>query len=177
MDWLRPDWPAPPRVRAVSTLRSGGVSVPPYASLNLGDHVGDAPAAVAQNRKLLQDALGLRKPPAWLRQVHGVDVVDAMYALDEPVADAAFTQAANTPCVVMTADCLPVLLCDRQGQVVAAAHAGWRGLLDGVIEATVNKMAVAAEEIMAWLGPAEWEAVAMSLRVASSGISCSTSAA
>lgn len=154
MDLLTPDWPAPARVRAVSTLRGGGVSLPPYASLNLGDHVGDDEAAVTQNRNLLQDAIGLRKSPAWLRQVHGVEVVDANFALDEPVADAAFTRTPNTPCVVMTADCLPVLLCDSEGQVVAAAHAGWRGLLDGVIEATAEKMVVAAEDILVWLGPA-----------------------
>lgn len=150
--FLVPDWPAPQRVRALSTTRTGGVSAAPYASLNLGDHVGDDPAAVAENRRRLGRYLPV--VPAWLRQVHGVTVVDAGAAAVDCEADAAFARQPETVCVVMTADCLPVLFCDRAGTVVAAAHAGWRGLAGGVLEATVSAMGVPTGELMAWLGPA-----------------------
>jgi polyphenol oxidase len=152
--WITPEWPAPPTVRALSTLRGGGMSVIPYASLNLGDHVGDAPAAVAGNRRRLMAAAGLPAEPAWLSQVHGVRVAD----LDAPgprgPADAALTRAAGRICAILTADCLPVLLAARSGAAVAAAHAGWRGLAAGVIEATVRALAVPPAELIAWLGPA-----------------------
>ncbi|MBI2305704.1 MAG: peptidoglycan editing factor PgeF [Rhodocyclales bacterium] len=151
--WFVPDWPLPPGVRALQTTRCGGVSGAPWASFNLGDHVGDAPAAVAANRARLGAALPA--PLTWLAQVHGV----AVAMLDEqpaavPVADAAVARGAGKVCAVMTADCLPLLLCDRRGSVVAAAHAGWRGLVAGVIEATVAAMRVPAAELSAWLGPA-----------------------
>lgn len=149
-----PDWPAPARVRAVSATRQGGVSSPPYDSLNLAGHVGDDPIYVAENRRRLAAAAGLSAEPAWLDQVHG-SVVVAAETVDAPVAaDAAWTRASGRACVVMTADCLPVLLCDRAGAVVAAAHAGWRGLAGGVIAATVAAMQVPPAELMAWLGPA-----------------------
>lgn len=152
---ITPDWPAPARVRAAATTRVGGVSSRPYASLNLGAHVGDDPAAVAENRRRLGQALGLGQAPAWLDQVHGCDVADAdVPATAVPVADAAVARARGHACVVMTADCLPVLFCDRAGSVVAAAHAGWRGLAAGVLEATVTAMDVAPAAILAWLGPA-----------------------
>lgn len=150
--WIRPDWLAPPNVRALQTTRAGGVSAGPYASLNLGDHVGDDPAAVAQNRALLR--ADLPGEPLWLKQVHGDGVADAGSALGVPDADAALARQPGKVCAVMTADCLPVLLCDQAGTVVAAAHAGWRGLAGGVVEATVRAMGVAPQELLAWLGPA-----------------------
>lgn len=151
-DWIVPDWPAPARVRALSTTRAGGVSTGPYAGLNLGNHVGDTPVAVLANRRLLRAALPAE--PLWLRQVHGTRVVDAAVASIGAEADAALSREAGRVCVVMTADCLPVLLCDRAGRVVAVAHAGWRGLVAGVLEQTVAAMAVAPGQLLAWLGPA-----------------------
>lgn len=150
---IRPDWPAPPNVRAAVTTRQGGVSRAPYESLNLGDHVGDDAAAVAQNRRQLCEALALPAEPHWLSQVHGNCAVDAAASPSGCEADAVFSRDAGEVCAVLTADCLPVLLCDSGGSVVAAAHAGWRGLLDGVIENTVIQMA-GQGEVLAWLGPA-----------------------
>ena len=158
-----PDWPAPANVRALQTTRLGGVSIAPYASLNLGDHVGDAPFAVTRNRMLLGAVLP--GEPVWLEQVHGTAVADADRAKGIPlsaecgvrsaeVADACIARHHGSVCVVMTADCLPVLLCDGQGTVVAAVHAGWKGLKAGVIEATVQAMEVAPQNLMVWLGPA-----------------------
>lgn len=148
---IMPDWPAPANVRALQTTRHGGQSQPPYASLNLGMHVGDAAIEVAANRQQLNRWVPTE--PVWLNQVHGIAVVDAAQGSCVPDADAAFARHRNTVCAVMTADCLPVLLCDEAGTVVAAAHAGWRSLLDGVIEATVQAMS-AQGRIFAWLGPA-----------------------
>lgn len=147
-----PAWPAPANVRAVQTTRRGGVSREPYASLNLGDHVGDDPAAVAANRARLSATLPAE--PFWTRQVHGITVADADADPIGVEADAAVARRPGRVCAVMTADCLPVLLCDRGGSVVAAAHAGWRGLCAGVIEATIAAMRVPPDEILAWLGPA-----------------------
>lgn len=147
---IGPDWPAPARVRSLMTTRSGGVSPAPWNSLNLGDHVGDDPARVAANRTRLRAQLPAE--PGWLRQVHSARVVELGGAPAE--ADASFTRAAGQVCAVLTADCLPVLFCDRAGSVVAAAHAGWRGLADGVLEATVAAMQVPRAEILAWLGAA-----------------------
>ena len=152
--FIVPDWPAPVTVRAVSTTRQGGVSPPPYASFNLAEHVGDDPAHIAENRRCLAAMAGFPIEPTWLEQVHGTMVVDAATVLTPVAADAAFTCAPGRPCVVMTADCLPVLLCDRAGTVVAAAHAGWRGLASGVIAATVARMGTPPMELLAWLGPA-----------------------
>ena len=147
-----PDWPAPGQVRALQTTRVGGASVAPYDSLNLGDHVGDAPLSVAHNRILLNTLLP--SEPVWLEQVHGTLVVNADKADCLPQADACIARHRAAVCVVMTADCLPVLLCDTQGSVVGAAHAGWKGLAAGVIAATVQAMEVAPQHLMAWLGPA-----------------------
>ena len=138
MTFLRPDWPAPAWVRAATTTRQGGVSQPPFDSFNLGGHVGDAPADVAANRQHLREILSLPGEPYWLNQIHGTTVVD----LDDepgglPEADACITSTVNSVCAVLTADCLPVLFCDQAGTQVAAAHAGWRGLAAGVLEATV----------------------------------------
>lgn len=152
MEYLAPAWPAPPKVRALATLRAGGASRPPYDGFNLGDHVGDDPAAVAANRAELRAVLP--GAPLWLRQVHGARVVDAGSADGVPEADGSVARRAGTVCAVMTADCLPLLLCDRAGTVVGAAHAGWRGLAGGVVEATVRAMAVAPEDLLVWLGPA-----------------------
>ncbi|MDO9219442.1 MAG: peptidoglycan editing factor PgeF [Thiobacillus sp.] len=132
------------------STREGGVSHAPWASLNLGDHVGDDPVHVAANRAHLRRALP--SEPGWLKQVHSATVVEA--GLNVPEADAAYSRKAGTVCAVLTADCLPVLLCDRAGSVVAAAHAGWRGLADGVLEATVAAMQAPPGEILAWMGAA-----------------------
>lgn len=151
-DLIVPGWDAPPNVRAFQTTRHGGLSLPPYASLNLGDHVGDAPLTVMRNRTLL-NAL-VPSEPVWLEQVHGVVVADAGQAGCRPRADASVAHRPGAVCVVMTADCLPVLLCDRQGTVVGAAHAGWRGLLDGVLEETIAAMRVEPAALCVWLGAA-----------------------
>lgn len=151
-DLLIPDWPAPGNVRAVQTLRTGGCSPAPWDSFNLGDHVGDDAARVAANRAALRRELP--GEPLWLQQVHGTQVIDADQPSDAVEADAAFARQAGRVCAVMTADCLPVLFCDRAGTVVAAAHAGWRGLAAGVLEATIQAMAVAPGELLVWLGPA-----------------------
>ncbi|MEF8729785.1 MAG: peptidoglycan editing factor PgeF [Accumulibacter sp.] len=153
--WIIPDWPAPAPVRSLLTTRHDGVSLPPYGSLNLADHVGDDPLAVAANRRRLGQRLPA--PPCWLQQVHGTTVVDAALAVGAAapaVADASFARAPGVVCVVMTADCLPVLLCDHSGSVVAAAHAGWRGLQAGILERTVAAMGVPAASLLAYLGPA-----------------------
>lgn len=150
--WIIPDWPAPANVKALQTSRQGGVSAAPYDSLNLGDHVGDSPLTVARNRMLLNTLLP--SEPVWLEQVHGTIVANADNANCRPQADACIARHRDAVCAVMTADCLPVLLCDKQGSVVGAAHAGWKGLAAGVIEATVQAMDVAPQNLMAWLGPA-----------------------
>jgi purine-nucleoside/S-methyl-5'-thioadenosine phosphorylase / adenosine deaminase len=147
-----PDWPAPANVRALQTTRTGGISSAPYDSFNLGDHVGDAPLAVERNRMLLNTLLP--SEPVWLEQAHGTLVANADLASCLPQADACIARHRSAVCVVMTADCLPLLLCDRQGSVVGTAHAGWKGLAAGVIEATVRAMDVAPQNLMAWLGPA-----------------------
>jgi YfiH family protein len=150
-DWLLPDWPAPTRVKACVTTRAGGVSLAPFDSLNLGNHVDDDPAAVAENRRRLTDRFAMR--PAWLQQVHGIDVVEAD-PTQVVTADASWTATPGIACTAMTADCLPVLFCNRAGTRVAAAHAGWRGLANGVLEATLDSLALPADEILVWLGPA-----------------------
>src|SRR5690606_7797531 len=152
--WLEPQWPAPPGVRAAATLRFGGVSSGPYASLNLGAHVGDDPTAVAENRRRLTAALELPSEPVWLDQVHGATVVAAGEYDAPPTADACVALAPGRVCAVLTADCLPVLFCDRAGERVGAAHAGWRGLACGVLASTVQALGVGPENLIAWLGPA-----------------------
>ena len=152
--WLVPDWPAPPPVRALSTLRDGGVSAPPYASLNLGAHVGDQPQAVTENRRRLREAADLPAEPLWLSQVHGTRVLDLDGAQVSGPADGALTRRPGRVCAVLTADCLPILLAGTAGDGVAVAHAGWRGLSTGVIEATVGALGVDPASLLAWLGPA-----------------------
>ncbi|MDF3031792.1 MAG: hypothetical protein K0R03_2350 [Moraxellaceae bacterium] len=161
LELLRPDWPAPANVHAVVTTRAGGVSLAPWDSLNLGLHVGDDPVHVQENRARLLAALQCIAPadaPQWLNQVHGTVVVEAApdaarRRQGAPDADAVFTTCPDTPCVVMTADCLPVFFCNRQGTQVAVAHAGWRGLCDGVLEATLAKF-LQPGDVLAWMGPA-----------------------
>lgn len=151
-DWIVPEWPAPACVRSLVTTRNGGVSTGPYASLNLGLHVGDDPVAVAANRARLREHLPAE--PAWLNQVHGTCTVLADAADRVPNADASFTRRRGVVCAVMTADCLPVLFADDDGTVVAVAHAGWRGLAAGVLEATIAAMEIPPTRLHAWLGPA-----------------------
>lgn len=151
--FLIPDWPAPSSVRALVTTRAmAGASAAPYDACNLATHVGDDPGAVAANRSQLRRLLP--GEPCWLEQVHGTAVADADTAVPIPTADAAVARGAGSVCAILTADCLPVLFCDDTGEVVAAAHAGWRGLAAGVLEATVARMGVAPASVLAWLGPA-----------------------
>lgn len=149
--WIEPDWPVPRGIRAVSTLRHGGSSSGPYASLNLGDHVGDDRCRVRQNRRRLRTELALPAEPLWLKQVHGNQVVDAGKAGDS-IADGAIAAQPGVVCAVMTADCLPILLCSNDGARVAAVHGGWRGLAAGVLGSAVE--ALGTSELQAWLGPA-----------------------
>ena len=147
-DWLIPDWPAPAQVKACVTTRAGGVSLAPFDSLNLGDHVEDSPEAVLENRRRLTEAFHIQ--PAWLRQVHGVSVVEA-----DPgriaEADGSWTSTPGIACTSMTADCLPALFCNRAGTRVAAAHAGWRGLAAGVLEAAVESLETEPADVLVWL--------------------------
>ena len=167
--FLVPDWPVAARVRAAVTLRTGGVSHGPYASLNLAAHVGDRPADVAENRRRAHAALSLPAEPLWLTQVHGTRVIDAdtseiaaaaqdpaaqEVAFRPPQADAAVTRQTGRVLAVMVADCLPVLLARADGAAIAVAHAGWRGLAAGVLEAAVSALGTAPEALRAWLGPA-----------------------
>ena len=155
--WIEAHWPARPSgLRAISTYRSGGgVSTGPYSSLNLARHVGDDEQAVSANRAWLRDAAHLPDEPLWLDQVHGVDVVEHRGATSErpPRADAAVAFERGRVCAVMTADCLPVVFADREGTRVAVAHAGWRGLVGGVLEATIAALDTTPGELAAWLGP------------------------
>ncbi len=151
---ITPDWTAPARVRAMVTTREGGASVGPYRALNLGDHVEDDPDAVRRNRALLREELSLPAEPLWLRQVHGTTVVNALKVATGVEADGACTDTAGVVLAVLTADCLPVFLCDRRGARVALLHAGWRGLASGVIEHGVRALGVPGSTLLAWLGPA-----------------------
>lgn len=155
---LVPDWAAPATVRACVTQRRGGgagISQPPFDAFNLGDRCGDAAEAVAHNRAALQRIAGLPTSPCWLSQVHGIAVQRFERPDDSrPEADAAVTAVPGVVLAVLTADCLPLLLCADDGSEVAAVHAGWRGLAQGVIEATLGAMGTAPSRLLAWLGPA-----------------------
>ncbi|WP_028766393.1 peptidoglycan editing factor PgeF [Shewanella fidelis] len=146
-------WFIPAGVNLAFSTRKGGTSLPPYASLNLGLHVGDTPEKVLANRKLIEQQLNLPAQPAWLEQTHSIDVVEADNS-QVINADGSYTQSNEQVCVVMTADCLPVLLCDENGTEVAAVHAGWRGLCDGIIEVAVAKFSHKPNQLVAYLGPA-----------------------
>lgn len=149
--WLIPDWPAPANIHAGTTLRHSGVSLPPYDSLNLGDHVGDDPAAVAKNRQCLK----LPTEPIWLKQIHSTRIVDAAHcAPGQSEADGSYATQPHVICTVLTADCLPLLICNKDGTQVAAIHAGWRGLAASIIDAAVEKFTDDHSELLVWLGPA-----------------------
>ena len=154
MNAIYPDWQAPKNIKALTTVRTGGVSLPPFDSFNLGDHVCDDPKAVQQNRSLLVDKFDLPHPPLFLTQTHSTKVIELPFTGSNVEADAVYTQQANQVCLVMTADCLPVLFFNKEGTEVAAAHAGWRGLCDGILEETVSKFKCPTSDIIAWLGPA-----------------------
>ena len=157
MNILHPEWPLPPQIHAAQTTRSGGISHAPYAALNLASHVGDDLAHVIENRRVLREHLVLPNEPLWLEQVHGTQVYPARHAdipAQPPRADAAYTDQPGIVLTVLTADCLPVLFASRDGAEIAAAHAGWRGLLGGVLEATLSHFRAPAHEILAWFGPA-----------------------
>ncbi|PHZ23632.1 purine nucleoside phosphorylase YfiH [Yersinia massiliensis] len=152
---ILPNWPMPAGVKACSTTRHGGISTPPYDSLNLGTHVGDVTASVIANRQRLVALAGLPQMPVWLEQVHGTRVLHLDGEVTPDVrADAVYSRVAGQVCAVMTADCLPVLFCSVKGDEVAATHAGWRGLCAGVLEQTLAQFNVAPASIMVWLGPA-----------------------
>lgn len=151
---LFPDWPAPARVNALVTTRQGGVSLAPWNSLNLAAHVGDKLEAVVENRRRLSAFVGANKDFQWLTQTHSTDVVRASRCGQVPEADASYTMENNLVCTVLTADCLPVFFCNRQGTQVAVAHAGWKGLGAGILEKTVASFSNEAGDILAWLGPA-----------------------
>lgn len=150
--WITADWPAPANIHAVTTLRTGGVSQAEFSSLNPANHVNDIRQHVLENRQLIKQMLALPNDPVWLQQTHSVHAVCADTISPNTEADASYSAKNNTVCVVLTADCLPILLCDQQGTMVAAIHGGWRGLLNGIIENTVCKMPTT--RIIAWLGPA-----------------------
>ncbi|MCU7851117.1 MAG: peptidoglycan editing factor PgeF [Candidatus Thiodiazotropha sp. (ex Monitilora ramsayi)] len=151
---LTPDWPVPDHVKSLITTRQGGVSLPPYDSLNLAHHVGDDPAAVARNRALLKAAYQLPDDPFWLNQVHGCRVADSATETPGCEADAVISDQSGVVCAVLTADCLPLLITDRSGHRVCAVHAGWRGLAAGVIESAVSRMDISPADLVVWLGPA-----------------------
>lgn len=150
MNWIEADWPAPACIKAGTTLRQGGVSKAPYASFNLATHVGDDIACVKKNRSFLI----LPNQPQWLEQTHTTDAVLLPADVNIPNADASYTLTKNVVCAVMTADCLPLLISDKEGSCVAAIHAGWRGLCNGIIETTISKLPVAPDSLLVWLGPA-----------------------
>ena len=154
LEWIEAGWPAPPGIVAGTTCRKGGVSKGAYASLNLAAHVGDDVAAVTTNRRRFVSGCGLPEEPGWLAQVHGTTVVRAEAMTAGREADVVVTARMDTVCAVLTADCLPVLFTSDTGEEVAAAHAGWRGLCDGVLEATLSVMSTPPGRLMAWMGPA-----------------------
>ncbi len=153
IETIIPNWLAPSGVKAYTTTRQGGASVGPYTSLNLADHVDDDLQTVLANRQTLRQALNLPNEPCWLKQVHSINVVSS-HSTTNCSADAVYTNQINQVCAVMTADCLPVLFCNRQATWVAAAHAGWRGLANGILENTIQAANIPPGDILAWLGPA-----------------------
>ena len=153
-NYIIPDWPAPANVRTCVTTRKGGHSAPPYERNNLGLHVGDNAENVHQNRRDVCNALELTKSPQWLEQIHGVKVINAKNDGLVRTADGCFSHELGQACVVMTADCLPILLCDKKGTQVAAIHCGWRSLAKGIAFRAVQKFTCPAKNIMAYFGPA-----------------------
>lgn len=154
VNWLQADWPAPDFIKAGTTLRQGGVSTGVYSGFNLATHVGDELAAVEENRAILTRSLNAPDAPQWLEQIHSSKAVLLPNEETIPKADASYTSKENVVCSVMTADCLPLLITNKQGSCVASIHAGWRGLCDGIIEATIKKLPTEPETLLVWLGPA-----------------------
>jgi polyphenol oxidase len=152
--FIRVNWPAPHTIKAYTTTRLGGISTAPYDQFNLGDHVGEPLEQTTANRELLKQKLQLPGDPVWIQQTHGITTIEAKPAHTGQEADASFTQQSGIVCAVLTADCLPVLLCNRQGTQVAAIHAGWRGLANGVIESALKALELPPDDILVWLGPA-----------------------
>lgn len=152
---ITPNWPVVQKIKAFTTTRYGGVSLPPYDNFNLATHVGDDLQSVLCNRQRLRDTLLLPSEPVWLSQIHSTQVVELPLSENEiPQADAVYTQQRQQICAIMTADCLPVLFYSTKGGEVAAAHAGWRGLCNGILENTLACFQAAPQDIIAWLGPA-----------------------
>jgi YfiH family protein len=154
LEFVYPDWPAPVHVKAVTTMRNGGFSVGPYASFNLSNMVGDEPGNVRRNRALLHEVLGLPSEPIWLTQMHGTRVIDAFDAGPGEEADGCITGTAGVVCAALTADCLPIFLCDRRSTRIGILHAGWRGLAAGIVEEGLRKIQLPTANLLAWLGPA-----------------------
>lgn len=153
--FLTPNWPAPPSIRAYTTLRMGlGVSKPPYQQFNLAEHVADSPEDVKKNRELLKQSLSLPAEPIWINQIHSNIVIEATPQNQYKDADATFTRLPNQVCAILTADCLPIFLCDQDGTRIAAIHAGWRGIAHGIIENTIEVLDVNPDKLLAWFGPA-----------------------
>ena len=152
--YILPSWPAPNNILCFSTLRTGGYSQAPYCSFNIASHVGDRPQNVIKNRHKLINDWGLISPPSWLKQHHGTACIKLNNTTTNLFADASTTRQLNTPCAVMTADCLPILICNKQGTEIAAIHAGWRGLAAGIINSTIQQCQSAPGSLLAWLGPA-----------------------
>lgn len=154
LEIIQPNWPAPAHVKALTTTRNGGFSVGSYASFNLSNLVGDEPGTVKRNRGLLREALQLPAEPLWLKQVHGSRVIDAFDAAPGEEADGCVTGTPGVVCAVLTADCLPIFLCDRRSTRIAILHAGWRGLAAGVIEEGLRRIQLPPANLLVWLGPA-----------------------
>lgn len=152
--FIQPKWPAPTKIKAYTTLRTGGVSQSPYDEFNLAEHVSDTPEHVRTNREILKKNLKLPSDPIWIQQTHSTIVVEATPENINKVADASYTDKSNRICTILTADCLPILVCNRKGTHVAAIHAGWRGLANGIIETTLDTLHLPNEELLVWLGPA-----------------------
>jgi YfiH family protein len=151
--WLEAVWAAPPWVRAGTSTRRGGVSAAPYDSLNLARHVDDDPEAVTRNRRRLRRCCQLPEEPLWLQQSHGNRVLEVDSAAPAATADAGFSRSRGRVCAVLTADCVPLLLCDRDGRRVAAVHVGWRGFCAGIVENALRRLGPAPSGLLAWLGP------------------------
>ncbi len=154
LDLIIPDWPAPSWIKAYTTTRVGGFSHAPYNSLNIATHVGDNLVNVSKNRQLLQKNLYLKKPIIWLKQIHGNTAISADRPIDNLAADAIYSRKEQTVCAVQTADCLPLLVCSFSNYCIAAIHAGWKGLSNGIIETTIDALALSPNDILVWLGPA-----------------------
>jgi len=154
--FITPVWPAPTNIKALTTTRQGGFSKNPFNGFNLAEHVNDDPLAVLANRQQLKSQMSLPQEPVWLHQVHSTTVVNIdNHSNQDPItADASYATKSNIVCCVMTADCLPILICDKNAHFVMAIHAGWRGLVDGIIENALNQMSMSPDDILVWLGPA-----------------------